>query len=274
MPKSLRRQIIRLAHTHKDMRPDLLGLLKEAGMSKIAEQAHLRELRGKLGWKHHANGTGSMLYFIDSTKNNSKFYEMVIVEDGGGFLLKKRWGRLTDSSGMAKAKDESFLDLYSAQMAMDKHKKGKVSKGYIDALSGQDKRHRTPDGRKVQKGEYPIGLDSAVGFGWQNQSVTQCSPALRQLNQAIFHGLEHIRNPTNESGASRDLLISDLEKAKNLISGFEDSSTANKVKTLIRVPLGRLRKDPKYLDDPEGVRIYKELKRIHNYVSKQLSNCG
>lgn len=112
-----------------------------------------------------------MLYYIDKAANSSKFYEMAVERGGGSFVLRKRWGRLTDSgsTGRVDSMDVPFLDERSAQMEMAKTKLEKMRKGYKEAIG------RT----------YPIGLGGA-GFGWGGQKACRYVPELRALRNTAL----------------------------------------------------------------------------------------
>lgn len=159
MNNNLRSNLIRLAHANPHMRADILPLLAQ-GKQASAKQAH-----GPVALPD----PDVMLYYIDKAANSSKFYEMKVVKSGMGYLLKKRWGRLTDSgaSGRVDSKDEPFADLRTAQMAMLAHKVEKTRKGYKEA-----------------DGQYPIGL-GAAGFGWGGQAACAFVPELKQLASMV-----------------------------------------------------------------------------------------
>lgn len=125
-----------------------------------------------------------MLYVIDPVDNKSKFYEMAVVPQGdespamkttdfsrgaGGWVLMKRWGRLTDKGGVTGRVDsmnEIYADQAAAITMMAIHKDKKIrSSGYKDVS-----RTKT----------YPIGLGSA-GFGWGGQAACVYVPELKQL---------------------------------------------------------------------------------------------
>lgn len=125
-----------------------------------------------------------MLYVIDPVDNKSKFYEMAVVPQGdespamkttdfsrgaGGWVLMKRWGRLTDKGGVTGRVDsmnEIYADQAAAITMMAIHKDKKIrSSGYKDVSYTKT---------------YPIGLGSA-GFGWGGQAACVYVPELKQL---------------------------------------------------------------------------------------------
>lgn len=129
-----------------------------------------------------------MLYVIDPADNKSKFYEMAVVPQGdespamkskdfsrgaGGWVLMKRWGRLTDKGGVTGRVDsmnEIYADQAAALTMMAIHKDKKIrGSGYTDVS-----RTKT----------YPIGLGSA-GFGWGGQAACAYVPELKQLASLV-----------------------------------------------------------------------------------------
>jgi predicted DNA-binding WGR domain protein len=132
-----------------------------------------------------------MLYMIDTKTNKSKFYEMRVVPagresnakkekvwTGRGWVLERRWGRLTDEGGITGRTDsynDFFADQDQAQRMMGRLKGEKTRKGYQDVS---------------RKREYPIGLGSA-GFGWGGQSVCRVIPELQSL-------LSHVQDAKGE----------------------------------------------------------------------------
>ena len=224
------------------------------------------------------SGEAFMVYNIDPKTNKSKFYEgMVVPADGGGFRVVRRWGALTDSGRTGRidgAKwDEDrrfwFDDVSSAKRELSKHYAKRLSRGYIDAFGPK---HINPmDGKKLPMGQYPVGLTREVGFGWGSQSVTTCIPGLRQLQEQIAAAQVEI------AGKGRsDTVVSALESAIQFIRtiAHEDSSMAGKLLRQMGKPLRRAQGSPRFLPDPEGKALTKELNTISRYVEKQLSYCS
>jgi predicted DNA-binding WGR domain protein len=139
-----------------------------------------------------------MLYAIDadaSAQGQSKFYEMKVVPFGEqvdvvrpkvlrekdfrqstqGFMLAKRWGRLTDtgSAGRVDGMNEYFDREADARAAMEDQKRSKM-RGSGSAAYQDVSRSR----------EYPIGLGGA-GFGWGGQQACVYVPELRELRHAV-----------------------------------------------------------------------------------------
>jgi len=189
----LRKKLIRLAHAKPELRPQLLPLIKEAG-EKVAHKPHIREINRNT----NRDGLSSMLYFIDLAKNHSKFHEMHV----DGTTLKRVWGALTDRGGFGKtqSKNEGFMNPEQAMRQMQKIKASKVRKGYIDTYGPL---HKTPDGKKLPQGQYPVGLTREVGFGRGTQESAFCIPELKRLQEDLVK---------HQSVLSRTLPSSDMGK--------------------------------------------------------------
>ena len=91
----------------------------------------------------------------------------------GGWVLMKRWGRLTDKGGITGRVDsmnEIYATEQAAKMAMMAWKQQKIrSSGYTDVST---------------KKTYPIGLGSA-GFGWGGQVACNYVPELKVLSGLV-----------------------------------------------------------------------------------------
>ena len=71
----------------------------------------------------------SMLYKIDEGKNQSKYYELLIVQSPqniGGYTLIKRWGRL---GPRFQQREEYFRNLAGAKAELAKIEKSKIKTG-------------------------------------------------------------------------------------------------------------------------------------------------
>jgi predicted DNA-binding WGR domain protein len=220
-------------------------------------------------------GSAFMVYKIDKTENSSKFYEGLIVEENGGFRLLRRWGRLTDSGASGRIDGANadnhpkfwFQTLTEAQAALQETYRTRLAHGYVDTFGPK---HRTPDGHALPMGQYPIGLGGA-GFGWGGQSVTNCIPALKQLEEALTQARFEIQ----QTGRS-DAVRSQLEGAQKLITEVarEDSTMAQTLLASLKKALHRVMGSPRHLPDPEGKLLLKELFTINTYVRKQMSLCS
>lgn len=208
------------------------------------------------------NDEAAMLYSIDAGRNKSKYYEMLIlVNDDGSAQLIKRWGRL---GARFQSKTEEYRDLDSAKRALLKTKRSKMkgSSAYRDAFDSRQ--HKTPDGKQLPKGQYPVGLSSNAG-PWQNQDIQTCKPALRQLVTVIE---EAIADAANEDMSG---VLTDLQVANGYISELGTSSMAREIQKKIKAPLSRLTGTGRHRADPD--KIVRELKTLSRYLSKQLSMC-
>ena len=218
---------------------------------------------------------GFMVYRVNPSSNNSKFYEGLIQDEDGGFRVIRRWGALTDSGKTGRIdggkfdRDPQFWfpTLQQAQKNLLSHYAKRISHDYVDAFGRE---HRTPDGKKLPMGQYPVGLARQTGFGWGTQSVSKCIPGLRQVQEA----LEDARSEIQQTGESAEIK-DHLDSALRLIGtvAHEDSTMAQKLKKLLGRPYRRVSGSPRFLPDPEGRALGKELFSILNYVKKQLSYC-
>ena len=204
----------------------------------------------------YRDGMASMLYLIDAENNHSKFYEMAIVPDGmGTYTLKKMWGALTDlTQGKRETREEKGLDKEKAKRMLATHARSKLAKGYQDAFENRP------------LGQYPVGLERTVGFGWGTQSATVCVPALRNLLAEI--------NGAIEAGSVNDVdeMAQSLEDAQRFIKQIEDSSMLREIEKLMRGPVSRLRGHPRFIPDP--AKTMGELKTLSNYLRRQLAECN
>jgi len=197
-------------------------------------------------------GEAFMAYFIDAAKNHSKFYEMVVVPDPyGGASLKKKWGAL--GQGRQQDKVEVFADVETAKRALARHGKSKLNKGYKDAFKSQP------------VGQYPVGLDRNVGFGWGTQAITKCVPALRDMSVMISTALAEV-----EQDDPADLLAA-LEGMAALVSDIPDSM-ASEVAKRMRGPVNRMKKNPRFIADP--AKTSRELRTLKRYIDRQVSECN
>ncbi len=209
------------------------------------------------------DGEASMLYKINKDKNESKYYEMLIVpnsQNRGGYTLIRRWGRL---GPRFQERRVDFKNLAGAKFELQRLELSKVQKGYISAFGDY---HRAPNNRKLPLGQYPVGLESHAG-SWANQSVISCKPVLMKLKKALEEAVLDA-----EQGQVGQDLIEDLESAFALTSKLEESM-AQEVQKKLRKPLERLRGTNRRLKfDP--FKVEKELKSLSRYLSLQLSLCG
>ena len=236
------------------------ALMKPEGLTKDAVRA----------------GMAFMVYHIEAEANKSKYYEGLIVPEGSKFRVKRRWGALTDSIRTGRQDGEKFdfddrflfSDLGSAKRELRAHFAKRISRGYTDAFGDS---HLTPDGRKLPMGEYPVGLDrQGPGFGWGTQSVTKCIPSLRLFQTYLVRATDELARDQMS-----DVVAGTLEEAAGTLRNVahEDSTMAAKLLKLIDVSLRRVGGSPRFLPDPEGVALRKELATMLTYVTKQLSLC-
>jgi len=215
----IRKQIIRLSHAKPELGSHLLPLLREAG----EKTAH-----GPVA----INRPDVMLFMIDAENNNSKFYEMSVVPagqetpakkdkvwTGRGWVLQRRWGRLTDKGGVTGRVDsmnDYFHDDTQANRMMGQLKGEKTGKGYKDVSRTQ---------------EYPIGL-GAAGFGWGGQAACAYIPELGQLHEEVESSLKNVAR---------------LQTYVNAIAR-QDSSMGRKLNTMLEPLIGQMRAVDQYLE--------------------------
>ena len=234
-------------------------ILREAGITKRAAG---RPYIPEVTLKKYRAGEAFMAYFIDQAKNHSKMYEMAVVPDdqrshdggdtSGSYTLKKLWGAL--GQGAKKPKLERNLSYAKAVSLMNTHGRAKLRKGYKDAFKTRP------------LGQYPVGLDREVGFGWGTQEIVGCVPALRDMSEMIDLALDKVRQ-----GDAPDLL-SLLEQMGDTLKDFPKSSMASEIAKLMRPPLQRMKKNPRFIDDPS--RAAKELMTMKRYIDRQTRECN
>ena len=235
--------------------PTGLSHIKRASTRKTAHRPHFvtpKELR---------DGHAFMTYKIDAGKNNSKFYEGKIAPaDDGSWSLLKRWGALTDKgpdrSRVDGAKyDKHGLSESQAQSMLAKEKKKRLGpRGYADAMKSRP------------LGQYPVGLDRDVGFGWGTQSITQCVPALRDMSELIVTALAEVQDDDPQD------FLRALEGLVALTADLPSSSMAKEIAKKMRPPVQRMKKNPRFIDDPN--RTTKELMTLKRYIDRQTKECN
>jgi len=223
------------------------------------------------------DGMGFMMYAINAAKNNSKFYEALILPEDGGWRVLRRWGAITDSGQTGRVDGKSFdekpnswhRDLMSAKRELKMHYAKRLGRGYVDAY-GKD--HINPiDGLKLPMGQYPVGLDRKDSFGWGGQSVNKCLPSLKY----IMLDLEEAKREIKQNKTS-DTIEDTLEHAVGILKelAHEDSTMANKIKQAFAKMLRRVKGSPRFLPDPDGMALTKEITTVMRYIGKQTSYCG
>ena len=225
-------------------------ILAQEGLIRVAAG---RPYMPEVTLKKYRDGEAFMAYMIDAARNKSKFYEMAVVPDNyGAYTLKKLWGALGPTGH--KAKKEVGLEYDEALRLLKRHGRGKLRKGYQDAFKSRP------------LGQYPVGLDRNVGFGWSTQGIVQCVPALRNMV-----GLINMAMDEATAGDAPDLLRV-LEDMTATLGDIPDSSMAKEIAKLMRGPLQRMKKNPRFVDDP--ARTKKELASLGKYINLQLRECN
>jgi len=224
-------------------------------------------------------GTAFMAYVIndgDVGKNHSKYYEAwVDGDDMTGWTVHRRWGALSDSlsTGRHRALDNEYDNERAAMRAFALVKKKRMQKksggiSYIDAFGPK---HKTPDGKKLPMGEYPIGLDRKPSFGHGVQQMAKCSPYLRQMLKRLEEA-----SAMTDRDESTQKIVQALAAADGMVKWLADADgeMGKKVRGMIRDIIGRLQGVGKYLPDETGVQMVRDMNRLTNYLEKQLSLCN
>lgn len=155
----LRKKLIRLAYQHPSIRPVIIGLLegKESRIKTAKGEAAFADLG--LNAVAAGKGMGAMLYLVRAELNQSKFYEMLVIEKpDGSAVLHQKWGRLsaTGTPAAGTTKNLPFDTVADAMATLNQIYRAKTQKGYVDVFGPK---HKDPvTGRKLPTGKYPLGL--------------------------------------------------------------------------------------------------------------------
>lgn len=247
----------------------LTCLEKYALLQKVAHKPILQ--REGLNRNKVKSGEAFMVYQIDPKSNKSKFYEGMVVPEGAGFKVIRRWGALTDSGQTGRIDGPKFDsdprfwfdNINSAKRELQQHYAKRVSHGYTDAFG---RNHVSPvDGSKLPQGEYPVGLTRAPGFGWGSQSVTVCVPGLKELQVEISATMDLLQGGYEPD---TDAIESALDRAGKLVRKFymQDSTMARKVEQYLDKAIHATASDSRTL--------FRALKNLNSYLTKQLSYCS
>lgn len=236
--------------------------LRTASQVKVAHRPIL--FREGLTASKVKSGEAFMTYKIDKGANNSKFYEgLILPMSDGQYVLKRRWGRLTDSgsTGRVDSRDEFFSSLDSAKSSLRDHYMKRLAHGYVDTFGPK---HIDPaTGAKLKQGEYPIGLGGA-GFGWGGQQMVNQVGTLKTLRKYISDSMENFTEPRWRFQALADLDIVDRE-----LGELGESSMAKKLRDYFKKARSIITK----ATDPAGVaQARKALVMIDKYVAKQMAH--
>ena len=218
-----------------------------------------------------------MTYLIEGGSNKSKFYEgIVLPSDDGTYRVKRRWGALTDSGQTGRIDGEKFdfdprfsgLSLSQARGVLAKVYQDRIAHGYTDAFGPN---HKTPDGKPLPSGQYPVGLARAVGFGWGTQSVSFCVPALRQVADHLKNAQVALKRGDTESAAN----FQNLAEHQAQVVLKADSSMGQKILDNIQHMQGRASLVLSgRAEDSEIANWTTALSRLMSYLDKQLSTCN
>jgi len=258
---NLRIACIKLAYEKPELRAHLLPLLKEARRGALTPGVNKNSVR---------DGMATMVWFLDRAKNSSKFYEQLITpEQGGGYKLLRQWGRLTDKGSVDQKRQKIIYkdSLPEAQREMQSRYMKSLRSGYIDAFGNK---HRTPDGKKLPMGEYPVGLGDVGGL-WKGEEAAACVPELRYMMDSLGQAMGA------SSREDAQGLLSALEDAQGTLLRMERSDLSQALTKMMRKPLGRMqgaRQDLALGIIPEKSKTVREIGTMLRYLNKRLSLCG
>jgi carbonic anhydrase/acetyltransferase-like protein (isoleucine patch superfamily)/predicted DNA-binding WGR domain protein len=222
-------------------------------MKKVAHQSliNLRTRQKLVTPASYKDGMAKMMHSINPAKNESKFYEMVIVpKDDGTFVLIKSHGGLTDNPNKIQFWEEPFLSFEAALTEMQKKTREKLRKGYKDTFLDN-------------RGQYPIGLTREVGFGWDTQEVTKTPvaiPALQSLLRNLDSAIE-AGDRVDQEGMS--IALADVSR---ILFDMPESSMTKDLQRKLSTPAKQLLSgnvNPKLLS--------RALKTVRNSIKNQLS---
>lgn len=282
MATDLRSKLIRLAHANPALRADILPLLAPGVDVRLAslrvKTAYAPILKSKgLNKRSYGDGMGHMLFAIDQSRNESKFYEMLIVPEGSGWKLMRRWGALTDKLGTGRISEK---DMYFDN---EDDAKEEMQDIYREKTTGKSK---YKDAFKVSNGEYPIGLNRSVGFGHGTQSAIRCIPALKQLRSEVGEIARDVEVVKVEDHTDLLPLFNRMTAAYKTIDDRMvdgDGTMKDTLKKMMNVPLQRvvglvqtLEKNPPRPGRPvvlDRQNLKEDLNKLYKYLDGKLSYC-
>lgn len=155
----------------------------------------------------------AMLYYIGATENKSKFYEMVLLENGTVEIL---YGRLGSSGRRA---DKDFQgDIYEAEKFFAKQLKSKLKKGYVSAYAHRGEHSK----RGPLYGSYPIGLTSEAG-PWKNQDIAYQQDVLNQTIASVRAAIQSFKR----DGIVDRKAVAKLEATQLMLSSNDGKLSAH-----------------------------------------------
>jgi hypothetical protein len=203
-------------------------------------------------------------------------YDVLAQPDGmGTWRVIRRWGALTDNGPAHGRVDGAKFDSRDVGLTEEqalavakKFQYAKTHKGggkdYIDAFNGSD--HVTPDGKRLKKGEYPVGLlREGPGFGWGTQSIVKDVPRLKDLQRVLESSMSDALE--GDAGSLRMA----LQEAFDITSRIGDSSMAKKLRGFLLRPLNRIKRSGEILDSSLASQVAREVRTAIRYLDKQIS---
>jgi len=222
-------------------------------VKKIAHQPliNLRTRQKLVTPASYKEGMAKMMHLINPAKNESKFYEMVIVpKDDGTVGLIKSHGGLTDNPNKIRFWEDSHPNMDAALAEMQKMTREKLRKGYKDTF-------------RENRGQYPIGLTREVGFGWDTQEVTKTPVAI-----PAFQGLLHKLDSAIDAGERMDQegMSIALAEVSRILFDMPASSMAKDLQSKLSTPAKQL-----LSGEVNPKRLSRALKTVRNSIKNQLS---
>ncbi len=220
-------------------------------------------------------GEGFALYMINPAANNSKFYEGIMLpNDDGTWRVMLRWGALTDSGFTGRIDGAKFdarhayLSEREAKGVLASKYRAKTGKGYIDVWGPK---HKSPEGKNLPKGQYPVGLKRDVGFGWGVQEAAFCIPALRTLRGELAQAQQSLKAM---QFADASFQLDEAASTAKFQIRSVDSTMAKKITDNITHMQGRATRLLEGEIDAKAIRGWTvALSRLMSYIDKQLSVC-
>ncbi len=195
----------------------------------------------------------AMLYYIGATENKSKFYEMVLLDNGDVEIL---YGRLGSSGRRA---DKSFQgDISKGQRFFAKQLASKLKKGYVSAYTYRGEHSR----RGPLYGQYPIGLTSEAG-PWKNQDIAYQQDVLNQTIDAVRAAIASFKL----DGIVDRRAVSKLEATQLMLSRNDGKLSAHAADE-IRKALDRINGTGRAGQYPIEVRTKNAIKALQKLMRK------
>jgi hypothetical protein len=233
---------------------------KNAGTSALYPMG-LDEAAIKKGW-------GLMMYNIDEGANHSKFYEALIVPQGGGYRVFVRWGALTDVINERTSKGQQFDDdpryfsdsEMGAKRILNTIRVKRISHGYSEV-----------DTFKGGKGFYPVGLNRQAPFAWGNQQIAYCVPSLKHLEEQLQTAKQELVEQ-GQTMVLKDALETAFEAIRDVAP---DSEMGRELLKQIGTPLRRLTPvaQGRFKNPLDAKKLLASVNAMLRFLDAQLVHC-